>query len=207
VSVKAIDYFLHGIGEEMLLGPVIPYEIVMVILCIALSLFYRHQNKRINNTSTMLKAETKTTLVDGIMSGGIGVSALIVSFIDGSSPLYFLRYTGDFFITIILVLFSIRVPVKVLMKSFIELANGVVTDEKIKRSIEQVIRKHLPMDTELKNCDIYKTGMSLRIFVYLDDHIDILCLNALREKMQHMKKELSVEYENISICFAITTPN
>lgn len=205
VTTKALNYFLHGIGEKMNYGPVIPYEIVMVILCIALSFFYWNQNKRTNNTSTMLTAEARSTLIDGLMSGGIGVGVLIISFITGggneSSPFSFLLYTGDFFITIILVTFSIKEPIKVLKDSFIEFAHGIVTKQEIIVPIEQVLRKHLPKDTVLKNCHIHKIGMSFRISIHLDSQSDTISKKELLEKTSCIEKELSHQYENISVNF------
>lgn len=151
VSKNAIAYFMHGIGEKMHIGPVIPYEIVMVTLCTALFFFYQNQNKSIGNGSIMLRVESKSTLVDGIMSGGIGVAAIAISFASENGPLSFLLYTGDFFITVILVLFSIKEPIIILKDAFIELANGVVTKGAVKSEIEAVIQRNLPKDTFLAN--------------------------------------------------------
>ena len=209
VTAKAMDYLLHGTGEIMRYGPVIPYEIVMVVLCAALSFFYWKQNKRTNNTSTMLAAEAKSTLIDGIMSGGIGIGILIISFISGGSTggsngesyFSFLLYTGDFFITIILVAFSIKEPVKVLKEAFIEFANGIVTKEEIKTPITQIVQKHLPKNTELKNCHIHKVGMSFRICIHMDNQSDIISKNELFEKVACIEEELSHEYENVSVSF------
>lgn len=209
VTVKAMDYLLHGIGEIINYGPVIPYEIVMVILCVALSLYYWKQNKRTNNTSTMLNAEAKSTLIDGIMSGGIGIGILILSFIgggsagdsNGDSPFSFLLYTGDFFITIILVAFSIKQPILVIKEAFIEFANGIVTIEKIKTPIEKVVQKNLPKDTELNKCHIHKIGMSFSIFIHLSSRSESINKNELYEKSACIVEELSDQFENVSVSF------
>ncbi|MEA4891390.1 MAG: cation transporter [Peptococcaceae bacterium] len=209
VTAKAMDYFLYGIGEIMHYGPVIPYEIVMVVLCAALSLFYWKQNKRTNNTSTMLAAEAKATLIDGLMSGGIGFGVLIMSFIsggstgdsNGSGSFSFLLYTGDFFITIILAAFSIKEPVKVLQEAFVEMANGIVTKEEIKAPITQVVRKHLPKNTELKNCLIHKVGMSFNISVHLDSLSEIINKTELLQQAAYIEEELSHRYEKVSVSF------
>ncbi|WP_342757429.1 cation transporter [Kineothrix sedimenti] len=209
VTVKAMDYFLYGTGEIMNYGPVIPYEILMVILCTALSFFYWKQNKRTNNTSTMLSAEAKATLIDGIMSGGIGIGILIISFIskgstgggNGESPFSFLLYTGDFFITIILAVFSVKEPFKVMKEAFIEFANGIVTKDEIKTPIERTVKKYLLNNTELKNCYIHKVGMSFRVFIHLDSQSDIINKDELLKKTICIEKELSHEYENVSVSF------
>lgn len=208
VTAKAMDYFLHGIGERMNYGPIIPYEIVMVILCIALSCFYWKQNKRINNASIMLAAEARSTLIDGIMSGGIGIGVLIISFISGGSngetPFSFLLYTGDFFITILLVVFSIKEPIKILIEAFIELANGIVTKDEIKTPIENVVKQHLPKDMELKNCYIHKVGMNFKVSVHLDSSSDMIHKGGFLEKIACIEEELSQEYENIRVSFVFS---
>ncbi|MEY8353882.1 cation transporter [Lachnospiraceae bacterium 54-53] len=201
VSKKAIVYFMGGAGEKMLLGPVIPYEIIMVILCGALIFFYRSQNRRIGNASILLAGETKSTLVDGLMSGGIGLAALAISFIGEDGPLSFLLYTGDFFITVLLVLFSIREPIGILKEAFIELADGVLTKGNVKSKIEEVIQKNLPIGTTVKKCLIHKVGMSFRITVHLKGQKDTFKLSELREKAISIERELSDVYENARVSF------
>lgn len=201
VSKKAIAYFTSGIGEKMHLGPVIPYEFVMVILCTALFFFYQSQNKRIGKTSILLGVEAKSALVDGIMSGGIGAAAIAISFIGESSPLSFLFYTGDFFITVLLTLFSIKEPILTLKEAFVELANGTVTKEKMKSQIEAVVQRNLPADTSIKKCLIHKMGMSFWIIVHLDNGKDLISRKELLKKADSIEKELSNAYENIRVNF------
>lgn len=201
VSKNAIAYFVDGIGDKMHIGPVIPYEIIMVTLCTALFFFYRNQNGRIGNTSIILGVESKSTLVDGIMSGGIGVAAIAISFISENGSMSFLLYTGDFFITVILVAFSIKEPIIILKEAFIELANGAVTKGTIKSEIESVIQRNLPKDTLLGKCLIHKMGMSFRITVHLDSRKDGISKGELLEKVATIEKELSDICDNIKISF------
>lgn len=201
VSKKAIAYFTNGIGDKMYIGPIVPYEIVMVVLCIALFFFYRNQNRRIGNASILLKVESKSTLVDGIMSGGIGVAAIAISFISESSPLSFLLYTGDFFITVLLVLFSVKGVILMLKEGFIELANGVMTKGKIKSQIEEIVQKNLPKDTLLRKCLIHKIGMSFRVIIQLDSRKEMIVRQELSEKAAAIEKELSYLCNYVKISF------
>ena len=74
----AYDYFVFGSGERIETGPVVIYEILTVIVCFSLYTYYRRSNRSIGDSSTMLTAECKSTLVDGSMSFGIGVVAIFL---------------------------------------------------------------------------------------------------------------------------------
>lgn len=200
-TAKVLEYFRYGTGEMIEVGPAIPYEIAMVVLGFCLYGFYRRQNKKTNDTSIILAAEAKNTLIDTLMSGAIGVGVLFLSIIPVGSQFEFLLYTGDFWITLFLVLFTIREPITVCKDAFIELTNGVVTDEEVKSSIEEVVEKNLPEDMEIRNCHIHKTGMSFRILIEVDSKKEMINTTELYEKSKTIKKELASEYENVKVNF------
>lgn len=104
----AYDYFVFGSGERIETGPVVIYEILTVIVCFSLYTYYRRSNRSIGDSSTMLTAECKSTLVDGSMSFGIGAVAIFLMLLPAGGPLDFLHYTGDFFITVALVALTSR---------------------------------------------------------------------------------------------------
>ncbi|MGQ2284019.1 cation transporter [Leuconostoc pseudomesenteroides] len=172
VSVKAYRYFAFGEGQMMNVGPVLPYEMVMVCLSFTLSWFYSRQNKKINNSSTMLLTETKGTLIDGIMSSGIGVAALLIFLIPVHSPLHFLLYTGDFFVTITLIAFTIKMPFQVIKLAFIEISGGVLQNEQVQQKVEHIVRTNLADDILVKSCVIYKTGMAYRVKVLINGTVN-----------------------------------
>ena len=74
----AYDYFVFRSGERPETGPVVIYEILTVIVCFGLYTYYRRSNRSIGDSSTMLTAECKSTLVDGSMSFGIGAVAIFL---------------------------------------------------------------------------------------------------------------------------------
>ena len=168
VARKAYLYFAQGTGEMMEVGPVIPYTILMVIIGLTLSFFFRRQNQKINYTITILLSEAKTTLMDGIISGGVGVAAMLIWMIDKNSPLVFLKYTGDFFITIILVALTIKEPFLVIRKAIVEIMGGVLKDGTLKSKIESCVRSYLAQEKFIKQCNVYKTGMFWHIQVKLE---------------------------------------
>lgn len=201
VSQKAYQYFVYHKGDVLNLTPIIPYEIIMVILCLTISLFYSRQNQKIGRASTMLSAESKSTRIDSIMCGGIGLAAFLVLLIPKNSILGFLLYTGDFFVTVILVLFSITTPVKVLKNAFIEICGGRLIDENIQNEFEACLRKHFGKEVILTGCHIYKTGMYFSVKVMIDVVDDEIGTGLLRDKKVRILEELKACYEFVHLEF------
>ncbi|HCS93087.1 MAG TPA: hypothetical protein DIW15_00050 [Bavariicoccus seileri] len=160
--------------------------------------------QKIGGSSTMLEAEAKGTMVDGIMSLGIGVAAIVVYFIDNSPPFSFLRYTGDFFITTILVLLSLKTPLMVVIKSFTELSNGKVVDSSLQESISQLVTKHLSPDVMLQNVKIYKVGMFFKVDALIHTRPDTADFSSLMSQKDAIKIDLSKKYEFCDIDFILS---
>ncbi|MCH9275426.1 cation transporter [Bifidobacterium amazonense] len=196
VSQVAYDYFVLGQGERIETGPVVVYEILTVLVCFGLYVYYRRENRAIRNSSTMLTAECKSTLVDGSMSFGIGVVAVILLFLPTGGPLDFLHYTGDFFITVALVACTIKEPVSVLKDAFIELVGGVHDDDETNAFVETCAQRHLPANTEYEQTLIFKTGMNYTVDVYLSgtgETIDVADLVECKRSLEaELKKRLHI---------------
>ena len=163
----AWNYLRTGAGTPVTFGPVVVYEVVMVATCAALWLYYRRVNAAIGGTSTMLVAEEKGTLIDGAISGGIGVAAVALLFLPAGSPLDFLHYTGDFVITLLIVAAVAKEPVGVLREAYVELVGGVHEDEGTNDFVHHAALEHLPAGTGLDRVLVFKTGMNYTVDVYL----------------------------------------
>jgi len=200
-AVTAYDYFYHGIGEAMNISPVLPYTIGMVILCFGLSIYNKYQNKKINNTSTILSAESKSNVIDGLLSLGVGAGIVLLYFIDINGPLGFLHYTGDFFITAVLFLLSLKVPVVVLIQSFIELSNGVTKDQDVKKHVSKALNTHLGTIIEKKKYDIFKVGMLIKVRISLPEKIKKETLEEVTIARERIMNELNGVYDNVEITF------
>ena len=201
-SIAAYQYFAHGIGEAINIGPVLPYTISMVILCFGLGFFNKFQNKKINNLSTMLAAESKSNFIDGLQSFGIGVAIVFLFFVDKNGSLGFLHYTGDFFITIALVLMSLKQPIKMIMTSFKELSHGVTDDAVILSTVDDVVKSHLGDSDMYKRCDVFKIGMHLKIRVLLHTDSNEDTIHRLTEARQKVLQELKMTYDSVELDFA-----
>ena len=201
VSQSALDYVRYGIGEKMTLGPVVYYEIAMVAIGLGLFAYYRRENARIGGSSTLLVAESKATLVDAVISGGIGAVAVLLLFVPDGSPLAFLHYTGDFFITTLLVAVSAKEPIGVLRDSFVELVGGAVTDGPTTAHAADLAAAHLPNGTALDAVQVYKTGMSYNVEVYLACRDEFISAAELVGRKRSLERALAERFHIVDVDF------
>lgn len=192
VAQVAWDYFVLGVGERASFGPVVIYQILTVATCFGLLMYYRRQNASIGDSSMMLRAEAQSTLVDGMISFGIGLAAVVLVLLPAGGPLDFLHYTGDFFITTVIVILAVKEPVEVLRDAFVELVGGVHDDDETNTFVEQAAQRHLPANTEYEKTMIFKTGMNYTVDVYLagtGESIDVAdlveCKRSLERELKH----------------------
>ena len=196
----AFVYFKTGVGENMYFDPILPYTIIMVIMCFGLSYYNKKQNQKINNSSIMLTAESKSNMVDGIISGGVGLLILLLSYININGKLLFLHYTGDFFITLILVAVSIKEPIKLFGVSLRELSGATVKDKEIKNIVRKIVAKEI-REEELKNrFEVYKIGMHIKVVILLNDSVEKDTLMRLKSETI---KEIKESFDSVSVEFVL----
>lgn len=194
----AWGYFANGVGTPLMIEPVIPYEILMCIICFGLSFFNRSQSRKTNDSSTLLATESKGNLIDGILSLGVALSAFLIKLIDINGSLGFFHYTGDFFITTIIVLPAIKEPISVFISSFRELSGGLTTNQELKRTVFQFVEKNLSGIMTLQKCDIYKIGMHIKVCIYITNNIDYKKIQIVK---RNILKDICPIYENTEIVF------
>lgn len=197
----AYRYFAFGEGELINTAPVLPYVIAMLLLCFGLGIFNMLQNKRIGNVSTMLNAEWKSNMIDGVLSGGCGVGVLILDIIDINGKLGFLHYTGDFFITIILVLLSIYQPSKVLFSSFKELSGGKISNKVIKNTVGQVIKNNLQSISGKYEYHIFKIGLLIKIRIDITKEFSSIAEFDFYIAREKIINELHQTYDSVNLVY------
>ncbi|MGT2963776.1 cation transporter [Streptococcus acidominimus] len=187
-SETALHYMITGEGDPLLVGPIFPYTLFVVSLCFALSFYNHSQNKKIHFLSTILKAETKGSLIDGLQSLGAGLAFCLLYIIDINGALGFLHYTADFFITSISVICLLPEPAKMLHTAFIELSHGLTTDQEITDPIDDLILQHFRPLLPHFNYQIIKVGMDLRVKIYVEDHDETLLSRMLAPHPSFIEK-------------------
>ena len=192
VAQVAWDYFVLGVGERASFGPVVIYQILTVATCFGLLVYYRRQNARIGDSSMMLRAEAQSTLVDGMISFGIGLAAVVLVLLPAGGPARLPALHRRLFITTVIVILAVKEPVEVLRDAFVELVGGVHDDDETNTFVEQAAQRHLPANTEYEKTMIFKTGMNYTVDVYLagtGESIDVAdlveCKRSLERELKH----------------------
>lgn len=199
---SAYTYFTTGMGEPLKYGPILPYSIAMTILCFGLALFNHSQNRRIHNTSTIITAESKSNMVDGILSLGLGIALILFSLVAGKhgsgSSLDFLNYTGDFFVTSVLVLLSLKAPILVFLQGFKELSGAKCCDKSIEECVENCFKEHVGAKYPNLSYQLFKTGMHIQVQISIPIHYQTKeALSIIQEQSQKAISILKMRYNNI----------
>lgn len=196
----AWDWFAHGVGAPLFTAPVLPYTLCMVALCFGLGFFNDRQNRSLHGTSPMLAAESQSNFLDGLQSLGVGLAIVGLMRIDIAGPLGFLHYTGDFFITLLLVCISIHEPLRVLRASFRELSGAATLQSDILDAVGQAIARRLPA---VRRWEVYKVGTHLTVRIPLPPETDPAERAALLRARDAVARELSATYESITVYFTL----
>ncbi len=186
-TLKIIAYFKGKPIEHVVIGPILIYVIVISILCFVLYFFYKSKNNSIDNKSSILQVETKSTLLDGFMSLGIGLVFMVIWLLPVQSSFDFLKSIGDAIIVLIMCLVFFTMPLKIIRESFIELGGGLLQDTATKEIAEKTITELLPSNLTKQSIYISKLGSSYFILVYLSSDtntIDLSSIEVLRNKIQ-----------------------
>lgn len=201
-SASAYAYFIHNEGQAMVTGPVLPYTIAMVILCFGLGTYNSAQNKKINNMSTMLAAESRGNYIDGLISAGVGVAIIALSLVDINGPLGFLHYTGDFFITLVLVAISLKDPLSVLSYSFKEFARSTVQSDDIYDTVLEIFHQVLNSQADKLDILIFKQGMYIKVKIHILTPEDLQLVDTLASKKSEFADLLAQEFDHCSLEFS-----
>lgn len=204
MSISRISHFLNGAPTDALnTGVILIYTVAMVILCLILALYCRHQNKKLNNTSTILRAEYLGAKVDGFMSLAAGLALFGIGYVNIESSFGFLHYIGDAILVILLVLLLGKGPFVLVRDSFVEMAGGVLQNKEEKEKIESILAEYFPADL-LKESYISKTGSSYLVVAYMNgqgaatigyealEQIKAQALEKLKQSYQHAILEVAL---------------
>lgn len=188
-NISRVFHYINGVPTNALnTGVILTYTVIMVFLCTSLALYCAHQNKKINNSSTILRAEYSGAKIDGLMSFATGMALYGIGYVNIEGVFGFLHFIGDALLVILLVLLLGKTPFILVRDSFIELVGGTLQNKTEKDNIESILNNYLNHTDLLKDSYISKTGSSYLVVAYINVH----ALNDVGyEKLELIKKQIS----------------
>ena len=185
-------------AEPLKLIPLLIYTIAMVFACAGVWLYYRRQSNKTGGESPILKSETVAAYMDTFVTVGTGIALILMALIPADSSLSFLNYIGDSIIVIIISLFLLPPPIRVVTHSFFSLIGRTTQNKSLKRRTEAVIKSHLDSSFSLRKLLIFHIGSSYEVDVTIspiqDSEMNIF---RFRETRNSLEKELQKLFPNL----------
>ncbi|MBS9776302.1 MAG: cation transporter [Fusobacterium sp.] len=199
--VKLYNFLFLDVGTMLELENILYYSLLMTFLCFLLAGVFFKYNKKIDDRSTILSTESKSSYVDGIISLGLGIAIVLVTFLPKSGNTLFVYYIGDALLTIFLVIFTIKTPLRALKESFIEVMNGVIRKGKVKKDIEKIIAQKNDNYNNLKieKINIHKVGKSINVVLKIAVVDENKSVSEILEFKENLFKVLEIDFKNISL--------
>ncbi|MEZ8101190.1 cation transporter [Vibrio bivalvicida] len=161
---KIISYINGATLPIIKTSVIVYYAIAMVTICWGLSAFYYFQNKKIANSSSMLKVDQKSSLIDGVLSASTGAVLVVIGYVEAGSKFDFLLYIGDALLVLTLALLMIGQPIGIIREAFVELAGGKLQNEQQHQDISNLVTEHFAKQ-EIERLNISKTGSSYLVVI------------------------------------------
>lgn len=198
-TIKIIDYTNGEKFQALNPKPILYYSAIMGLICFSLAFYYRKKNKELCGMSSILNVEGKTAMIDGFLSVAVGIALFLTTLVPADSGFSFLLYIGDAIIVIALALYLLRIPIKVIKDTFVEMGGGVIQNEDVKSDILGVLNKTLPEDFKLVAHYISKTGSGYFVVVYILPKTDMVAVTRLNKTRVDILNDLKQKYLNVEV--------
>jgi len=159
---KVLTYATGGEVPELVFGPILVYVAAMVVLCLGLWAWHRHNWRRTGATSAILQTESRAALVDGAITAGAGAALLGVPLLGGT-PLAGLIPVADALVVLVLSLVIVREPFGMFRQALREAAGGAADTEVVSRLRKRA--RHLLESRSFSLLDLAVTRLGRRHIV------------------------------------------
>ena len=182
---------------------IIVYTIVMVVLCFGLAALFGYSNRRLNGNSTILRAYTVQSTIDGLLSAGAGGALISFGFVSPVGDFGFLTQIGDAITVLLLCLLVMYQPIKLVKESFIEISGGALNDPMLTGKIRSVVSKYVE-STEIGDLFVSKTGSQYLVVAFMKaGFFGMHDVQNLLSMKQEATRELETEFGYIAFELAL----
>lgn len=184
-------------AEPLRTFPLLVYTVGMVFACGGVWIYYRAQLKKTNGESPILKSETVAAYMDTFVTIGTGIALILMAIIPDTSTLSFLNYIGDSIIVIVISLFLLPSPIRIVSHSFFSLIGRTTQNAPLRNRTEAVIRANLDPSFKLSGMLLFHVGSSYEIDVTITPREDsAFDLSRFRETRKRLDAELKKIFPN-----------
>ncbi|WP_282124669.1 cation transporter [Algibacter mikhailovii] len=198
-AIKIIDYINGEKFQTLNPKPILYYSAVMGVICFVLAFYYNKKNKELNGMSSILNVEGKTAMIDGFLSIAVGIALFLTTLVPAESQFSFLLYIGDAIVVLILALYLLGIPIKVIKEAFVEMGGGVIQDKAIKLDILNVLEHNLPPEFEMTAQYISKTGSGFFVVMYLNPNSEMVSVSKIDDVRRSILTKLRAKYHNVEV--------
>lgn len=197
--IKIIEFIGGQEVPKLIAGPILYYSIFMTILCFGMAFYFNRSNKIIENKSSLINVEAKSSIIDGYLSLIVGIALLLTTIVPIESIFSFLLYIGDSIIVILLSLFMLKIPYNIIKEGFIELGGGYIQNIDSKKHIEEKIHAFLPSNFKIESKYITKLGSSYLIIVYVQPTTESILVATIENYRKQLLTSLNSKFQNLEV--------
>jgi len=199
--ISAIAALFTG-GRPISAGVAIVYALIAAVGCFGLAVLLSSLAKR--SRSPLVMVEAKSWMIDGWISAGVAIAFLIVRLTQTSPIATFAPY-ADPVVVILLVVFTIAIPVKIIRDSWRQLIGYRLTSEKMQLIHTVVAKTFEPWPTLTWQFRAIEIGRWVYVQVY-GVVSDQSCkhLSQQDELREQLYGALSEQYEHLELDVVFT---
>lgn len=195
--VKFVRTSDGGGAEPLHFVPLLVYTIGMVFFCGGVWFYYRAQLKKTRGESPILKSETVSAYMDTFVTIGTGIALILMAKVPADSALSFLNYIGDSMIVIVISLFLLPSPVRLVSRSFFSLIGRTTQNAPLRSRTEKLVRENIGKDFRLQRVLLFHVGSSYEIDVTISPKDDLTFdISRYREVRTRLDAELKKLFPN-----------
>ena len=197
-GAKIVGYLQGETYPAIDTDTIVVYAILMTILCFGLAVFFWISNRRLGGNSSILRAYTMQSAIDGLLSAGAGGGLMALGLVDPDGRFGFLIQIGDSIVVLLLCLLVCWQPLRLVRDSFIELSGGALTDSAVTGKIGSVVSTYI-QDTDMADLFISKTGSSYLVVAFMQaGFFDKLDGRELLGLKQRVTQALVADYDYVA---------
>lgn len=193
--VENVKLLFQG-GHDVDAGSIAVFEFIVCLGCAAMYLLLSHYSKKYE--SDTIKAELYMWKLDIVSSMGVAAAFAVQMILVQTRGKFLVPYI-DPTVAVIMALFLIKEPVKVIFRSIRNLVL-FAPEKEVFDQIYAIVNKHMQeYPYEVTFLDVIQTGRKLWVEVYIGNQTDVIHISILHRVRDEIKQELRHKYDQVYI--------